>query len=125
MATGDAAPAAAGVTRDMTVMIHRLIAGYAVLGLLPGLPALVQQASVISPVWLVPTLILHARDERLRPFADAEELADLVPGSRLVALDSRNHILQAEEPAFGRFLDEVEAFLATHREIRARPGGRP
>ena len=59
----------------------------------------------------LPTLILHARDERLRPFADAEELAALIPGSRLVPLVSRNHILQADEPAFGRFLEEAEAFL--------------
>ena len=59
VATGDAAPAAARVTRDMTVMIHRLIAGYAVLGLLPGVPALVQQAPLISLRWLVPTLVAH------------------------------------------------------------------
>jgi pimeloyl-ACP methyl ester carboxylesterase len=59
----------------------------------------------------VPTLILHARDERLRPFADAEQLAELIPGCRLMALDSVNHILQADEPAFGRFLDEIDRFL--------------
>jgi pimeloyl-ACP methyl ester carboxylesterase/DNA-binding SARP family transcriptional activator len=60
----------------------------------------------------IPTLILHARDERLRPFADAEQLAELIEGSRLVPLDSPNHILQAGEPAFAEFLDELERFLA-------------
>jgi pimeloyl-ACP methyl ester carboxylesterase len=59
----------------------------------------------------VPTLILHGRDERLRPFADAEQLAQLIEGSRLVPLDSRNHILQAEERAFSRFIEEVDGFL--------------
>ena len=34
-------------------------------------------------------------------------------GSRLVALDSRNHILQAGEPAFGDFIREVRRFLST------------
>ena len=34
-----------------------------------------------------------------------------MPGSRLVALDSANHILQAGEPAFGTFVDEVRDFL--------------
>jgi pimeloyl-ACP methyl ester carboxylesterase/DNA-binding SARP family transcriptional activator len=60
----------------------------------------------------VPTLILHARHERLRPYADAEQLAVLIPGSRLVAFESNNHILQQSEPAFAQFLAEVDGFLA-------------
>jgi DNA-binding SARP family transcriptional activator/pimeloyl-ACP methyl ester carboxylesterase len=60
----------------------------------------------------LPTLIVHARDERLRPYADAEQLATLIEGSRLVPLESNNHILQEGERAFARFLDEVERFLA-------------
>jgi DNA-binding SARP family transcriptional activator/pimeloyl-ACP methyl ester carboxylesterase len=60
----------------------------------------------------VPTLILHSRHELLRPFADAERLAHLISGSRLVPLDSNNHILQAQEAAFETFLDEVDRFLA-------------
>jgi pimeloyl-ACP methyl ester carboxylesterase len=59
----------------------------------------------------VPTLILHARSERARPYADAEALANLIRGSRLVAVESNNHILQEHEPAFGQFLDEVDRFL--------------
>ncbi len=61
----------------------------------------------------VPTLILHAKDDQVWSFDEAVELHAMVPGSRLVALDSRNHILQADEPAFGQFLDELEEFLAT------------
>jgi pimeloyl-ACP methyl ester carboxylesterase/DNA-binding SARP family transcriptional activator len=61
----------------------------------------------------VPTLILHSRDDLVWSFAEAEELHGLVAGSRLVALDSRNHILQADEPAFGDFVREVRRFLAT------------
>jgi hypothetical protein len=37
----------------------------------------------------------------------------MVAGSRLVPLASRNHILQADEPAFAQFLDAVDAFLVT------------
>jgi pimeloyl-ACP methyl ester carboxylesterase/DNA-binding winged helix-turn-helix (wHTH) protein len=59
-----------------------------------------------------PTLLLHARDELRVPFAAARELAALVPGSRLVPLDSRNHILTADEPAWPIFLRELHAFLA-------------
>jgi pimeloyl-ACP methyl ester carboxylesterase/DNA-binding SARP family transcriptional activator len=61
----------------------------------------------------VPTLILHAADDRVWSFEEAEELHTLVAGSRLVPLPSNNHILQAGEPAFGMFLEEVEAFLAS------------
>jgi DNA-binding winged helix-turn-helix (wHTH) protein/pimeloyl-ACP methyl ester carboxylesterase len=59
-----------------------------------------------------PTLLLHARDELRVPFAAALELAALVPGSRLVPLDSRNHILTADEPAWPVFLREIDAFLS-------------
>jgi pimeloyl-ACP methyl ester carboxylesterase/DNA-binding winged helix-turn-helix (wHTH) protein len=60
----------------------------------------------------VPTLILHARDELRVPFEEARQLAALIPGSRLVPLDSRDHLLRPDDPAWGRFLDEVDAFLA-------------
>jgi DNA-binding SARP family transcriptional activator/pimeloyl-ACP methyl ester carboxylesterase len=61
----------------------------------------------------VPTLILHADEDRVWDFAEAEELHQMVRDSRLVRLQSRNHILQPDEPAFGHLLDEVERFLAT------------
>jgi pimeloyl-ACP methyl ester carboxylesterase/DNA-binding SARP family transcriptional activator len=60
----------------------------------------------------VPTLILHSRGDQVWSYAEAEELHAMIAGSRLVALDSRNHILQAGEPAFAAFLDEVRRFLA-------------
>ena len=59
-----------------------------------------------------PTLILHARWDRRVPFASARELAALIPDSRLVSLESRNHILTSFEPAWAVFLDEVDRFLA-------------
>ena len=42
----------------------------------------------------------------------ARELAALIPDSRLVSLESRNHILTSFEPAWAVFLDEVDRFLA-------------
>jgi pimeloyl-ACP methyl ester carboxylesterase/DNA-binding SARP family transcriptional activator len=59
----------------------------------------------------LPTLILHARNERNRPYADAAALAAAIRGSKLVALEGSNHILQRDEPAFAQFLDEVTRFL--------------
>jgi pimeloyl-ACP methyl ester carboxylesterase len=59
-----------------------------------------------------PTLVLHARDDGRPPFAQGRLTASTIPGSRFVALDSRNHVLLADEPAWPVFLREVEAFLA-------------
>ncbi len=58
-----------------------------------------------------PTLVLHARDDRRPPFEQGRTTAALIPDSRFVALDSSNHILLAEEPAWRVFLGELEAFL--------------
>jgi pimeloyl-ACP methyl ester carboxylesterase len=60
----------------------------------------------------VPTLILHADEDRVWDVEEAEELHQMVRDSRLVRLRSRNHILQPDEPAFAQLLDEVERFLA-------------
>ena len=60
----------------------------------------------------VPTLVLHARDDRRAPFEQGRLAASLIPGSRFVALESCNHILLADEPAWPVFLREVESFLA-------------
>jgi pimeloyl-ACP methyl ester carboxylesterase/DNA-binding winged helix-turn-helix (wHTH) protein len=59
-----------------------------------------------------PTLIMHARDDHRVPMRFGEELAAIIPDSRLVALSSNNHLLTETEPAWQVFRDEVVAFLA-------------
>jgi pimeloyl-ACP methyl ester carboxylesterase len=59
----------------------------------------------------VPTLVLHARDDRRVPFAQAREVAAAIAGSRLVPLDSPNHLFLPEEPAWGVVRREIETFL--------------
>jgi len=61
-----------------------------------------------------PTLILHARDDHRVPLSAAREFATLIPGSRLVPLPGRNHLLTAAEPAWPLFLDELARFLGSH-----------
>jgi pimeloyl-ACP methyl ester carboxylesterase len=60
-----------------------------------------------------PTLIMHSRDDHRVPMRFGEELAELIPGSRLVALASNNHLLTGVEPAWQVFCDEVRRFLAS------------
>ena len=57
------------------------------------------------------TLVLHSRDEIRVPLDQSRTLASLIPDSRLVLLDSRNHLLRPDEPAWEQFLAEVDAYL--------------
>ena len=66
------------------------------------------------------TLVVHARDDRVVPVEEGRLLASLVPGARLVALDSANHILLADEPAWEEFLHELREFLGTSNAPAAR-----
>jgi len=69
----------------------------------------------------VPTLVLHARDDATVPVSDGIELASGIEGARFVPLDSANHVLIPGEPAWHRFVAEVEGFLA--QEILSKPSG--
>ncbi len=46
-----------------------------------------------------------------------EYATTLIPGSRLVTLDSRNHLLRPDEPAWGRLLHEIDRFLGDGRTV--------
>jgi DNA-binding SARP family transcriptional activator/pimeloyl-ACP methyl ester carboxylesterase len=63
----------------------------------------------------VPTLVLHARNDAAVPFAQGKALAAGIPGARFVDLNSANHILLGDEPAFAEFLREVRAFISGSR----------
>jgi len=72
-----------------------------------------------------PTLVLHGRQDERVPFEEGRLLATLIPGARFVPLESRNHILLADEPAFAQFVEELAAFLpsagsAAFMELTAR-----
>jgi pimeloyl-ACP methyl ester carboxylesterase/DNA-binding CsgD family transcriptional regulator len=62
----------------------------------------------------VPTLVLHAVGDRMAS-GWGPKFAASIPGARLVMLDSRNHVLLADEPAWPVFLGEVAGFLAADR----------
>ncbi|MBI2754981.1 MAG: alpha/beta fold hydrolase [Betaproteobacteria bacterium] len=58
-----------------------------------------------------PTLLFHGRGDRRIPFEEGRILAGLIPGARMVPLETENHILLAHEPAFRQFFDELRAFV--------------
>ena len=67
-----------------------------------------QRAALVS----CPVLILHGRGDRRSPFEEGRQLASLIPGARLVTLETENHILLGHEPAFAQFLQELRTFIA-------------
>jgi pimeloyl-ACP methyl ester carboxylesterase/DNA-binding CsgD family transcriptional regulator len=58
-----------------------------------------------------PALVLHARHDRAVPYEEGRLLAALLPDACFVTLESDNHILQEDEPAWEAFVSEVRAFL--------------
>ena len=59
-----------------------------------------------------PALVAHAERDRVVPLEEGRALAELIPDSRFVLLDSENHIPLADEPAWPHFLAEMRNFLA-------------
>lgn len=69
----------------------------------------------------LPTLVLHSFGDRMNPFDESRFLASHIPHARLVPLESNNHIVLADEPAWAVFRDEVAAFLEPDHARHSTP----
>ena len=80
-----------------------------------------QQVDLLDeiPTITAPTLALQAVGDRSTSFDNAVSVCAAIPGSRLVPLQSRNHILLADEAAWQVFRAEVTAFLEPDRRAMA------
>jgi len=67
--------------------------------------------TALAPQVSCPTLVLHPNHDARVPFDEGRLFAGLIPGARFVPLESRNHILLENEPAWRQWLSEVRAFL--------------
>ncbi len=65
----------------------------------------------LLPQIKAPTLVTHSRHDAVQPFEVGRKMASLIPGARFVALESRNHVILPQEPAWPRFIAEVINFL--------------
>jgi pimeloyl-ACP methyl ester carboxylesterase/DNA-binding CsgD family transcriptional regulator len=79
-------------------------------------------AALLREFWLVdnreiaariqcPTLVLHPRADPRIPFEQGRLLAGLIPGARFAPLESANHLLMENEPAWQQFIGELDDFL--------------
>lgn len=64
----------------------------------------------LLPEVRAPTLVLHARGDEVVPAAEGRLIASAIPDAAFVELESRNHILLENEPAWRTFQDRVCEF---------------
>jgi pimeloyl-ACP methyl ester carboxylesterase/DNA-binding CsgD family transcriptional regulator len=57
------------------------------------------------------TLVLHSHGDEVVPVSEGRRLASGIRDAEFVELDSRNHVLLEDEPAWQRFCEAVLAFL--------------
>ncbi len=66
----------------------------------------------LAPKIQAPTLIFHSRQDAAVPFEEGVLLASLIPNSQFVPLESKNHLLTEQEPAWHQFQKTFRAFLS-------------
>ncbi|MPZ98609.1 MAG: alpha/beta fold hydrolase [Dehalococcoidia bacterium] len=65
----------------------------------------------LLPRVVTPTLVLHSRRDQAPPFEEGRRLAAGIPGARLVPLDTDNHLVLEDEPAWPHMLAEIREFV--------------
>ena len=69
-----------------------------------------------------PTLVLHPTGDLRVPFAEGQLVAAGIPGAKFVPLDTRNHMIVADDPAHRQMLDAIADFLGERRIRGHLPG---
>lgn len=84
---------------------------------------MVSSADELLPQLKAPTLVLHSLRDQMNDFHYGRHLASSIAGARLVTLDSDNHILLEDEPAWPVFVHELQDFLAADRQALQQDSG--
>lgn len=58
-----------------------------------------------------PTIVFHSRHDNVVPFEQGRIVAASIPNAKFVPLESGNHVLLSDEPAFVKFIGDVKEFL--------------
>lgn len=72
-----------------------------------------------APKIRAPTLVFHVRGNVMVPFEAGRRLAAAIPNARLVPLESRNHLLLPDEPAWRVFRKELNEFLGAGEPVES------
>ncbi|MBI3738118.1 MAG: alpha/beta fold hydrolase [Chloroflexi bacterium] len=65
----------------------------------------------------VPTMVIQAKHDASVSFEEGRQTAAHIPGARFVVLDSKNHILMRNEPAWPYFWNEFYHFLGVDTQL--------
>ena len=68
-----------------------------------------------------PTLVIHGRNDQVVPLAEGRLIAAAIPGAEFIELDSGNHILLENEPAWERFRSAALEFTGLERTVGEDP----
>lgn len=73
----------------------------------------IDRFSVIDQLQKVqaPTLVIHSRNDSVHPLSEGQKLASNIPNADFVVLESSNHLLLPDEPAWFEWARETLAFL--------------
>jgi pimeloyl-ACP methyl ester carboxylesterase/DNA-binding CsgD family transcriptional regulator len=69
------------------------------------------------------TLVLHARHDAIVPYEEGRLMASLIPGAEFVTLDSANHLILEDEPAWPHLVAELRRFLPQPRSAPQATAG--
>lgn len=58
-----------------------------------------------------PTLVIHSRNDTVHPLSEGQKLASNIPNADFVVLESNNHILLPDEPAWSEYVRETLEFV--------------
>jgi pimeloyl-ACP methyl ester carboxylesterase len=70
--------------------------------------------SELLPRVSVPTLVLHARKDGVVPFEQGRQIATGIPGAAFKTLESENHVLLPDEPAWEQQIAELKSFALAY-----------
>ena len=65
----------------------------------------------------VPTLVVHARNDGVHPLDQGRKLAADIPGAEFVLLESPNHVILPQEPAWIGLFEAIRGFVAPGAEV--------
>jgi DNA-binding winged helix-turn-helix (wHTH) protein/alpha-beta hydrolase superfamily lysophospholipase len=66
----------------------------------------------VLPKVRAPTVVFHSRYDNVIPFEQGRLVAASIPNARFVPLETGNHVLLTDEPAFATFFNGIREFLA-------------
>ena len=64
----------------------------------------------LLPRVTVPTLVLHARQDTVSPYAQGRAIAAAIPNAKFITLETEDHILLPGESAWEKLVTEIEHF---------------